>query len=326
MTTGYTASKPKDTLTPTEYDLDVGDDDVLVRVTHCGVCHTDVHLVDGDFGDVFPLVPGHEIVGLIERAGANVSLQEGDRVGIGWQSDSCGECEFCLNDREAYCAQSQATCVGRKGGFATHVVADERFCIPIPQELDSAKAAPMLCGGITVFSPLLRFADEGSQVAVIGIGGLGHFAIQFASALGCHVTAHSTSPEKEQEALDLGADAFSTDAPEPRSYDLIISTAPAWPDMESFLASLRPEGQFVQVGLTDGPVEVSSRQLIMGSKCLCGSQIGHPATIRKMLSLAAEHGIGAVVEEYPFEQVNEALDVTRRGDARYRTVLVADKE
>ena len=321
---GYAAQEAKGRLEPFAYDADLGDHDVLVKVRYCGICHSDVHLADGDWGPVYPLVPGHEVVGEVVDLGGKVTLlRKGMRVGVGWQCDSCCGCEWCHSHEEVLCATHKATCMGHHGGFADHVVANERFALPIPSGLDGASAAPLLCGGATVYTPLREYAREGSRVAVVGIGGLGHLALQFASKMGCRVAAISTTASKEAEARAFGTHEFLVGAPAPGSYDVIVNTVHAALDMDAYVAALRPKGVFVQVGAAGEPMAISAMGLIPGYKKVAGSAIGHPGVIREMLDFAAKHGVAAKVQVLPLSSVNEALELTRKNKARYRVVLQA---
>ena len=315
----YAAKKAKARLEPFTYEpKPLADDEVEIAISHCGICHSDVHLVDGEWGDWFPLVPGHEIVGTVVTGGA---FAPGERVGVGWQRNSCGECEYCRAGEEVLCARHEATCQGNFGGFADRIRVNERFAFRIPDELPSEIAAPLLCAGITVYTPLRTYATKGSRVGVIGIGGLGHLALQFAKALGCEVTAFSRVAGKEADARRFGADHFFTVGPEKGSFDLILNTAHAAPGMEAYLAALRPKGVFCQLGAAPAPLVVPSMPLITGSRSVAGSAIGSPAGIREMLALAAERGIGAMIELALMREANQALDRTRRNQARYRMVL-----
>lgn len=315
----YAARHAKARLEPFVYDPGpLAPGEVEIAVSYCGICHSDVHLVDGDWGEAFPMVPGHEVVGTVV---AGEGLPLGTQVGVGWQCGSCGSCEWCGAGEERLCAASQATCLGHYGGFADRLRVQHRFAIPLPEGLDSATAAPLLCGGITVFTPLRRYAQPGSRVAVVGIGGLGHLAVRFAAAMGCEVTGISTRPDKEAEARSLGAHHFFVGAPPANAFDLILNTAHFAPDMEAYLRALRPKGVFCQLGAAAEPLVVSSFGLIVGSKTVSGSAIGSPTGIAEMLHFAAEHGIGAQVEVMPLAACNEALDRTRRNLARYRMVL-----
>ncbi len=315
----YAAHEAKARLKPFDYrPKRLREHDVEIAVTHCGICHSDVHLVDGDWGDWFPLVPGHEIVGTVV---AGHGFAVGERVGVGWQRGSCGTCEYCRAGEEVQCALHEATCQGNYGGFADRIRVDARFAARIPDALASDGAAPLLCGGVTVYTPLRKFAAAGTRVGVIGIGGLGHLALQFARALGCEVTAFSRRPAKEREARAFGADHFATGRPRKGSLDLILNTAHAAPDMEAYLAALRPKGVFCQLGASPEPLSVPAFALISEALTVTGSAIGSPAVIREMLDVAARHGVAARTEVVPMREANAALDRTRRNLARYRMVL-----
>jgi uncharacterized zinc-type alcohol dehydrogenase-like protein len=315
----YAAKRAKARLEPFEYEpKPLADDEVEIAISHCGICHSDVHLVDGEWGDWFPLVPGHEIVG---TAVTGRAFAPGERVGVGWQRSSCGECVYCRAGEEVLCAKHEATCQGNFGGFADRIRVNERFAFTIPNELPSETAAPLMCGGITVYTPLRKYASKGSRVGVIGIGGLGHLALQFAKALGCEVTAFSRVAGKEADARRFGADNFHTGGPAKGSLDVILNTAHAAPDMDAFLGALRPKGVFCQLGAAPAPLVVPSMPLIVGGRSVTGSAIGSPAAIKEMLALAAEKGIAAKTEVAPMREANEALDRTRRNLARYRMVL-----
>ncbi len=315
----YAAHEAKAHLKPFEYrPQPLGEHDVEIAITHCGICHSDVHLVDGDWGDWFPLVPGHEIVGTVV---AGAAFAPGERVGVGWQRGSCGACEHCLAGEEVLCPEHAPTCQGSFGGFADRIRVDERFAIRIPQALPSETAAPLLCGGVTVYKPLRTYAAAGTRVGVIGIGGLGHLALQFAKALGCEVTAFSRSKDKERAARRFGADHFVTGAPRKGSLDLILNTAHAAPDMGAYLGALRPKGVFCQLGASPEPLSVPAFALISDSLTVTGSAIGSPSVIREMLDVAARHGVTARTEVMPMSRADAALDRTRRNLARFRMVL-----
>jgi uncharacterized zinc-type alcohol dehydrogenase-like protein len=322
MIQAQVAKEAKSALQPFSYDEKIDPNDVLIKITHCGICHSDVHLVDGDWGEVFPCIPGHEIVGIVESIGSKVTLvKPGDKVGVGWQCNSCNDCEYCNDKEEVFCAENQATCMNHFGGFAEKVVVNERFTIPIPAEMDSAKTAPLLCGGITVYNPLSKYAKKGSSVAIIGIGGLGHLGVQFAAAMGCDVTAISTSKDKETAAIAFGAKHFLTTAPEPNSYDVILNTAHFSPDMKVFMASLKPKGTFVQLGVTPEDFVFDSGSVIGGNKIFTGNGYGTPEAIKEMILFAHTHGVEAKVEVVPMSDANAALDKTRKNQARFRMVL-----
>ena len=304
--------------------------DVEVKITHCGICHSDVHLIDDDWGfSAFPLVPGHEIVGIVSNVGSEVNrIKIGDRVGIGWQSGICHECEWCDIGEENMCDKAQPTCDGRYGGFADSIITDSRFAFAIPEVLESENAAPLLCAGITVYSPMKIFGlKPHHKVGVIGIGGLGHLAIQFAASMGCEVTAFSTSPEKENEAKELGAHNFivSTDNSEMEnvvnSLDFILSTATAKINWTQYINILRKNGKLAIVGASPGNLDVPALMLLFGQKSIGGSGIGGNPLIREMLGFAARHNIKAKTEVMPMDKVNDALQKVREYKARYRMVL-----
>ena len=318
----YVTEKAKSELKPYTYDGKVGDNDVLIKVSHCGVCQSDIHLVDGDWGDVYPCIAGHEIIGTVDRTGEKVkTVKIGDKVGVGWQCNSCNNCEYCENEEETFCKENQPTCVEHFGGFAQKVISNERFVIPIPETMDSAKTAPLLCAGITVYTPLKRYVKKGDKVAIIGIGGLGHLAIQFAKKMGCSVTAISRSKDKELESKEFGADNFITSEPKPDSFDLIINTTHISPDMNIYMASIKPKGTFVQVGISETSLDVDPGLLIGGNKSVAGSGIGSPKMIKEMIKFAQKHNVYAKVEVLPMSNINEALNKTRMNEARYRIVL-----
>jgi uncharacterized zinc-type alcohol dehydrogenase-like protein len=331
MTIGcWAALAAKSPLQPFSYEpQELGSYDVEIAITHCGICHSDIHLIDEDWGPgSFPLVPGHEIVGTISAAGPAVhKFAPGQRVGVGWQRSSCMECEWCVRGMETCCAQQQGTCAGHHGGFAEAIRIDSRFVFAIPDGLASAAAAPLLCAGVTVYTPLRLDAVPASRVGVIGIGGLGHMAIRFARAFGCEVTAFSTTPAKEEEAYRLGAHHFvtSTDAAQmakaANSLDLLLSTVTVDLDWALWLNTLRPKGVLTLVGASPGMLSVPAMGLIMGQKTIRGSSIGNRSTIEEMLRFSALHGVIAQAEVMPMGGVNAAIERVRRNQARYRIVL-----
>ena len=326
----YAAYGPREALVPWIYETGpLGDGEIDLAVTHCGICHTDVHLIDDDFGlSNYPLVPGHEVVGTITAVGRAVqNLVVGQRVGVGWQRGACEHCEWCQQGLQNLCAGSRPTPLAGHGGFASSLRVDSRFAIPIPDALDSAMAAPLLCAGITVYSPLSRLVRPACRVGVIGVGGLGHLALQFARAMGAEVFAFSTSTDKEHEAQHLGAHHFvvSTDPAQMRcaagSLDVLLATAPVDLDWSAWLGTLRPTGTFCLVGVAPGPVTLPVLPMIFGQFSFAGSVIGSPQQIAEMLRFAALHAVRPAIEVLPLVQVNVALDKVRRNQARYRMVL-----
>jgi len=308
----------------------LGAHDVEIGITHCGICHSDLHLVANDWGiSQFPFIPGHEIIGKVNAVGEEVSsLQVGQRVGLGWQSNSCGECEWCTRGMENLCPRAESTCVHRHGGYADRVRANARFVMPIPDALTSEHTAPLLCGGITVYSPLRSHGvNPSSRVGVIGIGGLGHLAIQFARVFGAEVTAFSTSSAKEEEARALGAHRF-VNTRETRAlkdvastFDFILSTVNADQDWGIYVQALRPNGTLCFVGVPPSPVAVHAFPMISGVRTVTGSPIGSPHRIREMLDVAARHGVKAQIEPFAMGKVNEAIEKVKKNKVRYRAVL-----
>jgi uncharacterized zinc-type alcohol dehydrogenase-like protein len=308
----------------------LGAQEVEIAITHCGVCHSDLHLIANDWGiSQYPFIPGHEIIGKVSAVGAEVkSLEVGQRVGLGWQSNSCGHCEWCMKGQENLCPQAEATCVHRNGGYADRVRANNRFVVPIPDALDSDPAAPLLCAGITVYNPMrLNGINPSSRVGVVGIGGLGHLAIQFARAFGAEVTAFSTSPAKEKEARALGAQQFVNSLESKAmkdasgSQDFILTTVNADQDWNAYLQCLRPNGTLWFVGVPPKPVSVQAFPLISGLRTIGGSPVGSPSRLREMLDVAARHGIKATTELFPMAKANEAIEKVKKSKVRYRAVL-----
>lgn len=313
--------------------------DVVIDILFCGVCHSDIHQARGEWGgERFPMVPGHEIVGRVTRVGTGVSkFKVGDQVGVGCLLDSCGACDACSQELEQFCeAGAAATYNGTEmdrqtptyGGYSTQVVVDERFVLRVPESLDPAAAAPLLCAGVTTWSPLRQWnCKPGDRVGVVGLGGLGHMALKLAKSLGAHVTVLSTSGNKEADARRLGADDFAVTHGEgalkrhTRKLDLIIDTVSAPHGYGTYLALLRPRGTLVLVGATPEPSAVHAFSLIVGNKRLAGSMIGGISETQQMLDHCARHGITAEVERIGIQQVNEAYERMLKSDVRYRFVI-----
>lgn len=318
-------------LLPYKYDAgELQPGDVEVRISHCGVCASDIHLIDNDWGNSkYPFIPGHEIVGTITAVGAGAHGNAvGQRVGIGWQANSCGICEWCRRGEEHLCALAQPTCVGRNGGYADSIRVNWRFAIPVPEMLESENAAPLLCGGITVYSPIRNLGVRpSSRVGIIGIGGLGHLALQFARAFGAEVTAFSTSKDKETEAKALGAHHFinTRDAAAIRklagSFDLILSTVNADQDWPAYINALRPRGTFCFVGVPPSPVTMPVFPLVGGQRSIAGSPTGSPHVLAEMLDVAARHKIKALTERFAMKDADAAVDKVKKNKVRYRAVL-----
>lgn len=336
VVSGYAAKAVGQLLEPFEYPApELGPNDVRVSVTHCGVCHTDIHAIDNYYGiNSFPFVPGHEIVGHVSEAGSAVSelsgLKVGDRVGIGWQGRSCQQCEWCLKGEEQLCMDivPSGTWVPY-GGFSSSVVVDSRFAYPLPSGMASEVAAVLMCAGVTVYSPLRKSAGgPGTKIGVVGVGGLGHLAIQFARAFGHDVTAISSSPEKKDEALAFGASQF-IDARDPASlgqvdyaFDMLMCTASGGMSWEALLMALKKKGLLVLLGFPD--VNLNSTDLVAHELSIIGSFLGNRTTMRRMLEFAHTHHIAPKIETMPMSRVNEALQRVRANKARYRIVLVND--
>ena len=309
---------------------ELGPREVEVAITHCGVCHSDLHLIANDWGiSQYPFIPGHEVVGKVAAVGAEVlSLAVGQRVGLGCQSNSCGVCEWCTRGMENLCPASEGTCVHRNGGYADRVRANARFVIPIPDALESESAAPLFCGGITVYNPLRTHGvNPSSRVGIVGIGGLGHLAIQFARGFGAHVTAFSTSAAKEEDARALGAHSFVNSRESKAmkevagTMDFVLSTINADQDWGVYLQTLRPTGTLCFVGVPPSPVSVHAFPLISGLRSISGNPTGSPYRIKEMLDVAARHGVKAKTESFPMSQANAAIDKVKKSKVRYRAVL-----
>lgn len=307
---------------------ELGATEVEIAVDHCSVCHSDVHLLDGDWGDPKrPLVPGHEVVGRVLRAGKDAKISEGTIVGLGWQAGACGACGACRTGREHLCTGGKVrTCVGRSGGFADRVRCDARFCFELPPGLEKSTAAPLLCAGLTVFSPLERLGVKaGSRVGVIGVGGLGHLAVRFASALGASVLAFDPDLSKRELALSLGASELvdARGALPAGVVDLLLVTTHASLDWSAWMNVLDLEGTLCLVGIPGAPLTVSADPLLDEQKSITGSVIGSTKTMERMLAFAAEHHIAPIVERMPMTSANEAIDRVREGRARMRIILDA---
>ncbi|WP_193609990.1 alcohol dehydrogenase catalytic domain-containing protein [Nocardioides lijunqiniae] len=337
--TAYAAPAAGQPLTKTTIERrDVGANDVLIDIQYAGICHSDIHTVNGDWGpQPFPVVPGHEIVGVVSEVGSDVSRhQVGDRVGVGCMVNSCGECVNCRNGDEQYCVDGMVGTYAvtdrdgttTQGGYSTHVVVDADYVLSVPDGLDPAAAAPLLCAGITTYAPLRHWnAGPGKKVAVVGLGGLGHMAVKIAHALGAEVTVLSQSLKKQEDGLRLGADDyFATSDPDTFEqlagrFDLIVNTVSASIDISAYLGLLAVDGTLVNVGAPADPLPVQAMSLISGRRSFAGSMIGGIALTQEMLDFCAEHGLGAEVEVIAADQVNEAYERVLASDVRYRFVI-----
>jgi uncharacterized zinc-type alcohol dehydrogenase-like protein len=317
-----------------DYTLEpLGDEEVEIAVEHCGLCHSDLSMIDNDWGfSTYPLVPGHEAVGKIVAMGSHVKgLSLGQRVGVGWTNSSCLHCSPCVGGNHHLCGDSMATISKHPGGFAERVRAQWIWAIPLPEGVRPEVAGPLFCGGITVFSPLMEYGiSPTSRIGVVGIGGLGHLAVKFAKAWGCEVTAFTSSTSKHDEAKAMGAHRVvaSNDPNEiaslASSLDLVMVTVNVPLDWKAIMGTLTPKGRLHFVGAVLEPIPVEAFSLIGGQKSISGSPIGSPASMVKMLDFCARHGIEPQVEHFPMSRINEALDYLRAGKARYRIVLDAD--
>ncbi|MEV7086947.1 NAD(P)-dependent alcohol dehydrogenase [Streptomyces sp. NPDC093085] len=316
----------------------VGEFDVLIDIKFAGICHSDIHQARDGWGEgIFPMVPGHEIAGIVTEVGSGVTkFAVGDRVGVGCMVDSCRTCENCLAGLEQYClAGNIPTYNGRDkngdptyGGYSTHIVVDEKYTVRIPDGLSLDIAAPLLCAGITTYSPLRHWnVGPGKKVAVLGMGGLGHMGVKIAHALGAEVTVLSQSLRKKDDGLRLGADHYyATSDPKTfeelrGTFDVILSTVSAPLNLDAYLALLRTDGAFVNVGAPEDPVSVNLFSVIGGRKTLAGSGIGGIRETQEMLEFCAEHGLGAEIELIEASQINEAYERVLDSDVRYRFVI-----
>lgn len=317
-----------------------GPTDVEIEILYCGVCHSDLHTARNDWhGSVYPVIPGHEIVGRVTRVGDKVSkLKPGDHAAVGCMVDSCRVCDSCKQDLEQYCLEGNTGTYNSPdkksggqtyGGYSQKVVVEEHFALKVPQGLDLAAAAPLLCAGITTWSPLRHWnVGPGNKVAVIGLGGLGHMAIKLAKALGAEVSLFSRTPSKTQDALDLGADTviISTDKAQMKSvrgkFDLIIDTVPYVHDVNPYIATLGVNGTLVLVGYL-GPLEpmLQTVPMILGRKSVAGSVIGGIKETQEMLDFCGKHGIVSDIEIIKMQEINEAYERMLKSDVKYRFVI-----
>jgi len=326
-------NQPNEKLKPFTYELgELGSEDIDVKVLYCGICHSDMSMMNNEWGlTQYPIVPGHEIVGEVLGVGSSVkNIKVGDNVGIGWLSSSCMSCSECMSGDHNLCASGEGTIIGRHGGFSEYVRSHWSWAIPIPDGMDLSKTGPLLCGGITVFSPMyLSNIKPTDSVGVIGIGGLGHLAIKFLKHWGCEVIAFSSNSSKEAEILEMGASKVinSKDLKQLEMVSgklkFILNTTNVSLDWNSYLSALSPKGKLHTVGAVLEPMEIPAFSLIMGDKSVGGSPIGSPELIRLMLEFCKRHNIYPDVEEFPMNMANEAVEHLKEGKARYRVVLKA---
>jgi uncharacterized zinc-type alcohol dehydrogenase-like protein len=310
----------------------LGAEDVEVAVEHCGLCHSDLSVLNNDWGhSQYPAILGHEVVGRVTAVGPSAKgLKVGQRVGVGWNSGSCMHCPQCMSGSHHLCPHVQATIIGHRGGFATHIRAHWAWAIPLPEGLNFPEAGPLLCGGVTVFAPLAMYAKPTQRVGIIGIGGLGHMAVKFAAAYGCHVTALTSSESKFEEAKGFGANHVVSSKDSVAigklggSFDLLISTVNAKLDWNAMIGTLAPYGRLHIVGVVPEPIPVAAFSLIAQQRSVSGSPSGSPVAIGRMLDFASRHNVAPQTEHFPMSNLNEAFARLESGKARYRIVLDAD--
>lgn len=336
----YAAKAAETPLAPHHIDRrEPGADDVEIKILYCGVCHSDIHTVRNEWGGTqYPVVPGHEIVGKVTRIGENVTkFKAGDTVGVGCFVDSCGHCDNCKDDLEQYCenghtqtynSPSQDKKTITQGGYSSHIVVKEGFVLNVSDKLPLEKVAPLLCAGITTYSPLKHWnIKAGDKVAVVGLGGLGHMAVKLAASMGAEVTMLSRSPSKEKDAQELGAHHFElTTDPEnikklANNFNFIVDTVSAEHDYSEYLNLLRTDGVMIVLGAPPTPSAVPAFPLILGRRSLVGSLVGGIKETQEMLDYCAEHGITSDVEMITIDQINEAYERTLKADVKYRFVI-----
>lgn len=328
---GWAAFEAKGKIVPHSYQMGaLKPEQVDIKVDYCGLCHSDLSMLHNEWGmSRYPVVAGHEVVGTVAEIGSAVtSLKVGQKVGLGWFSGSCRHCQTCMSGDHNLCAANEYTIVGRFGGFADYVRCNWEWATVLPEAMDEEAAGPLFCGGITVFHPIVQFEIKPTdRVGVIGIGGLGHLALQFLNKWGCEVTAFSSTPGKEEEAKKLGAHHVvnSRDGAAMASlagrFDFIMNTTAVDLDWNAYLQCLAPRGRFHTVGIIPSPMSIPALSLVAHQRSISGSPLGSPATTRKMLDFCLRHGIKAQVETFPMSQINEALAHLEAGKARYRVVL-----
>ncbi|USN98905.1 MAG: NAD(P)-dependent alcohol dehydrogenase [Phycisphaeraceae bacterium] len=334
MIKGYAAEQAGGELKPFEYDPgELRPGQVEIAVETCGICHSDLSMLDNEWGmSAYPFMPGHEVSGRIAAIGEGVShLTVGQRVGLGWYTHSCMTCHQCMSGDHNLCSSAEQTIVGRHGGFADKVRCHAEWALPIPEGVDPKKAGPLFCGGITVFNPIIQMGVlPTSRVGVVGIGGLGHMALRFLNAWGCEVVAFTSSESKMEEAKRLGAHrcvrsrSEEAIAAENGSLDFILVTANATLPWDAYIAALAPRGRLHIVGAVLEPIPTHVFPLLIGQKSLSASPLGSPANTAKMLDFCSRHGIAPDCEFFPMSKVNDAMEHLKSGKARYRIVLEND--
>lgn len=333
---GFAAHEPTGKFQAFEYDAgELGPEEVEIKVSHCGICHSDLSMRNNEWMMTkYPFVGGHEAVGEVVAVGENSKgLAVGDRVGVGWNAETCMKCEQCLSGYQIDCPDLVGVIVGRHGGFAERVRIHWAWAVKLPERMDGSKAGPLFCGGITVFNPFVQLdIKPTNRVGVVGIGGLGHLALQFADKWGCEVTAFTSDISKSDELTAMGADhvvnSRDSDAIAALAgkFDMILVTVNVTLDWQAYIAALGPKGRLHMVGAVLEPMPVQAFNLMMGQKAVTGTATGSPTVVSKMLEFCARHNIEAVTEGFKMSQINEAFGHLESGKARYRIVLEADFE
>ena len=331
----YAAMQAGEPLVPYQFDAgELQPHQVEIKVEYCGLCHSDISVINNEWqSSQYPVIAGHEVIGTITKLGSEAKgLKVGQRVGLGWTAESCQSCDQCISGQQVLCTgEHTATIVGHAGGFADKVRAGWQWVIPLPDDLDPTSAGPLLCGGITVFDPILKHQIQAiHHVAVIGIGGLGHMAIKLLKACGCEITAFTSHPDKTDELKAMGADHVVNSRDDAAlkaqrgKFDLLLSTVNVTLNWNAYLNTLAPNGTVHFLGLVLEPVAVPVGALISGAKSVTGSPTGSPAALRQLLKFAARKNIAPQIELYPMSKLNDAIERLHSGQARYRIVLKAD--
>jgi len=330
----YAAFEPRGKFQPFEFEAgELGDEHVEIKVSHCGLCHSDLSMLNNDWAmTAYPFVGGHEAVGQVVAVGESVKgVAIGDKVGLGWNSETCGHCEHCVSGYQINCPTLEGTIVGRYGGFADRVRCHWQWAVKLPEALDLSKAGPLFCGGITVFNPFVQDNIRPTdKVGVVGIGGLGHLALQFADCWGCEVTAFTSDLSKTDELKELGADYVVNSRSEADlaalagKFDMILVTVNVSLNWDLYIRALAPKGKLHMVGAVLEPMPIGAFSLIMNQKSVTGTATGSPSVVAKMLEFCARHNIETVTEHYKMSEINEAFEHLDSGKARYRIVLEND--